>query len=427
MRGSRSRGATTALALLLVWLALAPAADGLLRAGSGATPAWAQAPGGAPPAAGDDEEAQRRHMETLRKQAEEKRRKARELKGKEQTVLKDLRATEGKLRKTRTSIQQLTRRETRLQRDLTVVRADLSRSQRALADRRSRLSDRLRGLYKLGRSRELEFLLASESFAQLLLRVDYLTRVARQDRVLLLAIDHEKDRIDHTRQRLDFTLGDVEKTAAQKEKERRELDRLRTRKQKVVTAIQNERQAYEAAAAELERTARRIQTVLAELERRRREEEEARRRGAEPGKPAPLEPYRGEFASARGRLTWPVRGELVGRFGNEKHPKFNTWTFNSGIDIAAPLGSDVRSVARGRVDFVDNDFGAYGQTLILNHGDGYYTVYAHCSSVLVSRGQEVESGQVVARVGDTGSIKGSILHFEVRKGRQAVDPMEWLR
>jgi murein DD-endopeptidase MepM/ murein hydrolase activator NlpD len=167
--------------------------------------------------------------------------------------------------------------------------------------------------------------------------------------------------------------------------------------------------------------------VLDELERRRRAEDEARRRGAAPGAPEPLEPYAGDFAQARGKLAWPVRGEVVGSFGNEKHPKFGTVTFNSGIDIAAPLGTDVRAVARGRVDFASNDYGTYGQMLILNHGDGYYTLYAHCSAVLVTRGQEVESGQVVARVGDTGSLKGSILHFEVRKGRTALNPLEWLR
>jgi septal ring factor EnvC (AmiA/AmiB activator) len=380
----------------------------------------------APPAAAD-EDAQRRQMEQLKRDAEEKRRKARELKGRETKVLKDLRTTETKLRQTRSSIQKLNRREKQLERDLDVVRVDLSRSERALMSRRDRLALRLRGMYKLGRQRELEFLLASDTFAQLFARADYLVRVARQDRVLLLGIHHEKEKITANQQRLDLTLQDVEKTAQQKQREQRQLDKLRAKKQQSVLVIQSERQAYEAAAAELERTARRIKSVLDELERRRRAEEEARRRGTAPGQPAPLQPYAGVFAGARGRLAWPVRGEVVGSFGNEKHPKFGTVTFNSGIDIAAPLGTDVRAVARGRVDFVSNDYGTYGQMLILNHGDGYYTLYAHCSAVLLARGQEVEAGQVIARVGDTGSLKGSILHFEVRQGRSALNPLEWLR
>jgi len=392
--------------------------------GAAAPAAFAQT---APPAGDADEDAQRRQMEQLKRDAEEKRRKARELKGRETKVLKDLRTTETRLRQTRSSITKLNRREKQLERDLEVVRSDLSRSERALMSRRDRLAARLRGLYKLGRQRELEFLLAADSFAQLFARADYLVRVARQDRVLLLGIRHEKEKIAANQDRLDLTLRDVEKTAKQKQREQRQLDKLRAKRQQTVLVIQSERQTYEAAAAELERTARRIKSVLDELERRRRAEDEARRKGTAPGQPAPLEPYAGDFAAARGKLAWPVRGEVVGNFGNEKHPKFGTVTFNSGIDIAAPLGTDVRAVARGRVDFASNDYGTYGQMLILNHGDGYYTLYAHCSAVLVARGQEVESGQVVARVGDTGSLKGSILHFEVRKGRSALNPLEWLR
>jgi septal ring factor EnvC (AmiA/AmiB activator) len=192
----------------------------------------------APPAAAD-EDAQRRQMEQLKRDAEEKRRKARELKGRETKVLKDLRTTETKLRQTRSSIQKLNRREKQLERDLDVVRVDLSRSERALMSRRDRLALRLRGMYKLGRQRELEFLLASDTFAQLFARADYLVRVARQDRVLLLGIHHEKEKITANQQRLDLTLQDVEKTAQQKQREQRQLDKLRAKKQQSVLVIQS--------------------------------------------------------------------------------------------------------------------------------------------------------------------------------------------
>jgi murein DD-endopeptidase MepM/ murein hydrolase activator NlpD len=84
-------------------------------------------------------------------------------------------------------------------------------------------------------------------------------------------------------------------------------------------------------------------------------------------------------------------------------------------------------VSKGRVDYVSEDFGTYGQMIILNHGDGYYTLYGHLSSIGVSVGQEVASGQVIAQSGDTGSLKGSILHFEVRKGGASLNPESWLQ
>jgi len=86
----------------------------------------------------------------------------------------------------------------------------------------------------------------------------------------------------------------------------------------------------------------------------------------------------------------------------------------------------VRAVARGRVDYVSEDFGTYGQIVVLNHGDGYYTLYGHLSSIGVAVGAEVAPGQTLGHSGDTGSLKGAVLHFEVRKGGQSLNPEDWL-
>lgn len=381
-------------------------------------------------AADPDEDQQRKQLEEVRRQAAEKRKRASELKVREGRVLKELRTTERRLRNTKTNIRQLSAREIELQRQLELTRANLARSRSLLGDQRSRLSRRLRNLYKFGRARELEFMLSARSFAQLLARWDFLTRVARQDRRVLLGITEEKEKIEWNESRLDETHEQVDQTLGKKTEEQKRLDRLAAQKKQSVSRIQGERKEYEAAAAELEKTARRIQQLLADLERRRREEEERRRaQSQEPGAPPPppLTPYEGEFEKGRGQLSWPLRGEIVGRFGNEKHPRFGTVTFNNGIDIRATPGEAVHAVARGRVDFTSSDYGSYGQMIILNHGSGYYTLYAHLSDATVGKGQEVAAGQVIGRAGDSGSLKGTILHFEIRKGRSSVDPMGWLR
>ncbi len=387
---------------------------------------------GAPRAQGadPDEDQQRKQLEEVRRQAAEKRKRAAELKVREGKVLKELRTTERRLSSTRTNIRQLSAREVELTRQLDATRSDLERSRARLGEQRGLLAERLRNLYKFGRARELEFILSAKSFAQLLARWDFLTRVARQDRRILLGINEQKERIEWNEARLDETHEQVDRTLDKKTDEQKRLDRLAAQKKQSVSKIQSERKEYEAAAAELEQTARRIQTLLADLERRRREEEERRRAqsqapGAEPAEP--LTPYEGEFEKGKGRLDWPLRGELVGRFGNEKHPRFGTVTFNNGIDIRATPGEAVRAVARGRVDFTSSDYGSYGQMIILNHGSGYYTLYAHLSGASVGRGQEVAAGQVIGRAGDTGSLKGTVLHFEIRKGRTSVDPLGWLR
>jgi len=377
-----------------------------------------------------DEADQRRELESIRRQAAEKRKRAQELKVREGRALKDLRSTERQLTTTRKHVKQLTAREVDLERQLETTRANLERSRVRLGDQRARLAQRLRNLYKYGRAREIEFFLSAQSFAQLLARMDFLTRVARQDRRILLGVTEQKERIEWNEDRLDETHTQVDRTLDKKTEEQKRLDRLTRQKQQSVTKITSDRKENEAAAADLERTAKRIQGLLADLERRRREEEERRRAEAQTpgGEPAkPLTPYEGEFETGRGQLDWPLRGEIVGRFGNEKHPRFGTVTFNNGIDIRATPGEAVHAVARGRVDFTSSDYGSYGQMIILNHGSGYYTLYAHLSGANVSRGQEVAAGQTIGAAGDTGSLKGTVLHFEVRKGRSSVDPLGWLR
>ncbi|HEU5310451.1 MAG TPA: peptidoglycan DD-metalloendopeptidase family protein, partial [Candidatus Eisenbacteria bacterium] len=123
---------------------------------------------------------------------------------------------------------------------------------------------------------------------------------------------------------------------------------------------------------------------------------------------------------------WPVTGRVARSFGQQKNPRFNTTTFNSGVDIAATFGASITAVAKGRVDYV-NWLEGYGKCAIINHGGGFYTLYANASEILVSVGKDVAAGETIGRVGDTGSTIGTALHFEIRKGREALNPLEWFR
>ena len=368
------------------------------------------------------EAAQRRELERIRREAAEKREAATRLKGQENKAVFQLRRAERELNLTRKRLRGLQQRHNTLDRRLEVTRADLERSAAQLEQQHDKLARRLRNMFKFGAARELELLLSPRSFGQLMARWDFLVMVAEQDHLLLEDIRGRKEMVQADQQRLVLNLTDLEKNARRTTAENRRLATLRQERATTVKTIQTQREAYESAAAELERTARAIQRLLAQLERKRKQESErARQQGRTP------QPYTGDFARGQGSLEWPVGGEVVGRFGPEKHPKWGTTTLNNGVDIAASVGSPVRAVAKGRVDYTSEDFGAYGQIVILNHGDGYYTLYGHLSEILVSVGQEASSGQTIARSGDTGSLKGPILHFEVRKGGTSLDPETWLK
>jgi len=125
-------------------------------------------------------------------------------------------------------------------------------------------------------------------------------------------------------------------------------------------------------------------------------------------------------------LPWPINGAIKRKFGKVQHPQFKTYILNNGIDIVAKIGTPVKAVADGEVVFSDWMPG-YGMLIILDHGNGFHTSYSHNSELLVSAGTIVKQTQVIAYSGNTGSVMGALLHFEIRKEGQAQDPLKWLQ
>jgi murein DD-endopeptidase MepM/ murein hydrolase activator NlpD len=133
-------------------------------------------------------------------------------------------------------------------------------------------------------------------------------------------------------------------------------------------------------------------------------------------RPAPSQP-----PESAGGFDWPVEGSVISEFG----PK-GGGRYNDGINIAAPEGTPVRASESGVVAYAGNEVRGFGNMLLLKHAEGWVTAYAHNRELLVKRGERVRRGQVIARVGSSGSVDRPQLHFELRKGKQAVDPMREL-
>ncbi|MFH1993426.1 MAG: peptidoglycan DD-metalloendopeptidase family protein [Pseudomonadota bacterium] len=131
------------------------------------------------------------------------------------------------------------------------------------------------------------------------------------------------------------------------------------------------------------------------------------------------------FTSSKGLLNMPVKGKVTYFFGPYKNDKFNVVNFRSGIVIKAERGEPIRAVFDGKVLYA-SWFKGYGNMIIIDHGDNYYTVYAHAEELFVSKGDQVENGEVVATVGDTDSLTGPNLHFEVRHHGRPMNPLKWV-
>ncbi len=393
-------------------------------------PGSAPPAGGAPPDSGaraggratsetqSEIESQRRELESLRKQLDERREISKQLKGREKNLLVQLREAEKNLQLTQRYLTALERRRRAVSSNLGDATSELARTAVQLESDRRRLAWRLREIYKRGRSADLEYVLSARSFGDLVTRTYYLARIAQEDRGQVLLTQARRGQVQDTKTRLESRKRELDRLKSETDREKASLSQLRSERRNLLRKIRSDAKSNEQASQELERASKRIQTLIGQLEKRRL--------ASERGAPGTEPPLLGDFGKNRGRLPWPVTGRVARSFGNQTNPRFGTTTFNSGVDINASFGTPITAVAKGRVDYVSWLEG-YGKCAIINHGGGFYTLYAHASEILVAVGKEVAAGEIIGRVGDTGSTIGTALHFEIRKGREPLNPLEWFR
>lgn len=296
--------------------------------------------------------------------------------------------------------------------------SNLVRAQDELAIKRAVLRNRVREIYKRGPLYSVEAMLSAQSFGELMARYKYLHLIAQRDRVLVSRVQALGDQISNQRQMLVSLRYDVESSREQKadeEKRLRGLDEQRARS--LAQAQAKERQA-ESRLAQIAKDEARLNDVIASLEVDRKRA--AGRSGGSFPSSSTLK------TSDFGRLDWPVEGTIIYQFGRLVNPN-NTTTRWNGIGIAAPEGTPVKAVAAGVVALVDESFGTYGRTVVLQHGGDDYSIYSSLGKISVTKGTKVAKGQVIGTVGTSDPDMEPHLHFEMRPGQHAVDPLEWLR
>ena len=360
-------------------------------------------------------ESQEKHLQELRDQIKDLRKRDQQLGKEEKGTLSQLKILDKEVALTADLLRQLGKKRQALEAQLEGIRAEHSRAEELLAERKDRLSRTLRAMYVRGTQNTAEVLLRTSSLQDAFTQYKYLEMLARNNERLLLEIRQQEVYLARTGAQLTEYLSEVASTAQEAQAEKRRLDEGRKVRTSALKRVRQQRSQHQQSLRDLAAAEKQMQELIAILERRRQSLRDS-------GQPQDF-PDLG-FRDLRGRMPWPVVGQVMTRFGRRVHPTHHTETFNSGIDIAAREGDPVQCVARGRVEYAQWREG-YGRTIIVSHGAGFYTVYAHLSESLVSEKQEVEAGQVIARVGETGSLEGAKLHFEIRNPA-AIDPMMWL-
>ena len=295
--------------------------------------------------------------------------------------------------------------------------ANLVRAQDEVQVKRAIRSRRLVEIYKRGPLYTIEVMLSARSFADLVARYKYLHIIAQRDRTLLNRVDQLRSQIIGQRRQLVSLQNGVEQNRMDKAQEAARLAVLEQARVKSLARAQQDAKKAKARLAQLAKSEARLNNVIAGFEAARRRA--ASRAGGAPAAPSSIR------TSDYGRLDWPVDGNIIYRFGRVINPN-NTTTRWNGIGISAAEGTQVRSVSAGEVVLADV-MGTYGNTVILQHGGGDYSVYGSLARMAVAKGARVTKGQTIGTIGATDPALPPHLHFEIRRGGPAVDPLTWLR
>jgi septal ring factor EnvC (AmiA/AmiB activator) len=349
-------------------------------------------------------------LERLRQDLEAKRREAAQIADREQDLLGEIERINGEMEVNRQLLAKLDEKKAVLMEDLDATNADLRTAENRLSDAEDVLAKRLRAMYKFGRVEVMEIILMSRTFADLAKRVYYLSMVAGHDLELISAFEERVETRRVLLEHIELKKARLEEVGREVERETHNLELKKEERDALVARLKEKRYYYENLARSLEEASRNLEDLLADLEVKR---DKVRYEGM-------------PFEGGSGRLMWPCEGTVVTEFGVETHPRFGTIIRSNGIDIKALPGTKVRAVARGDVSFAGTIAG-FGSCVVISHGAGFYTLYGHLESIIVSQGFPVGEGDAVGTIGETSTPEGAVLHFEIRRGTEPLDPMEWLR
>ncbi len=295
----------------------------------------------------------------------------------------------------------------KIQENITVLDAYIREESVKIQELSAQMRDRLLDIYKYGQSGQMRTLFASRSVFEAV-EIGYLLKLVNQrDEDILSQLQARMQNLDLSRQTMDeHQLRLAEKTVAVQEQREKYEDNIRETNA-FIQSIQRQKVLAEKAAREAEEAQKAAGQLIARLQQKRR----------------------ADYLVGRGKgsmFDWPIRGVLSSPYGYRIHPILKRKILHSGIDIAASNGAAIKAPAGGECIY-NGWLRGYGRVVVLDHGRGYSTLYAHLSASLVKEGQVVKPGAVIARVGKTGNVTGYHLHFEVRVFGTPADPIKYLK
>jgi septal ring factor EnvC (AmiA/AmiB activator) len=363
-------------------------------------------------------------LQSIRKQIQDFEQKIKQQQSKEKSTLELLDSYDRKATLVRRLISKLRGQEAELQDTIDRTRSELQQFDGQLKFLKQHYASYVKSAYKSGKVYDIELLLSSKSINQFYVRSYYLRRFTDQRKRDAEKIDYKKNEVEQVQYRLQSQLAEERRLIAEKGAEEDRLAALAADRKQVLADIRKDKKLYQREIERQTRAAKELENVIASLIEADRLKKEKREADVKEGKLPLPPPSTSNFEARKGKLRWPVgQGTVVAKFGNQVHPRLKTVTMNTGIDIKVKSGSPVSTVADGEVSTI-LWYPSYGNLLIINHYNGYRTVYTHLAEISVNEGQKVKEGE---RIGTSGeAIDGPRLHFELWKEREKQNPEHWL-
>lgn len=326
-----------------------------------------------------------------------------EIESRTKDVTKQIEDLDKKMNQATIDLENVEKELKNIEEQIIVTTEELAEAERNLEERQDTFNKRIRVMYMNGSAGYFELLLSSDNIKDFLSRHEIAESIAEHDRELIKFMKETRDTIDAKKVELEAQRASVEVTKSKIEARKRDLEQATREKQDLMGRLALDKKALEKEIDKLNDYAKEIEAKIVKLQRN-------------------SGPYSG------GKMEWPAPGynTITSKFGYRIHPILKVKKLHTGLDIRVPTGGNIVAAAAGTVIY-SGSLGGYGNTIMIDHGGGIVTLYAHNSRLVAKEGEIVKRGDIISKAGSTGMSTGPHLHFEVRKNGVYQDPLTWLK
>ena len=327
---------------------------------------------------------------------------------KESTVLKHLQKIEAqlKLKERELTLYQLNYKVN--QKKILSLVQRYKKAEQKLKNQEKVLGLRLRTIYKEGPVYPLKIMFSSNNLTDLLQKFKYMNLIARQDSELLYEYKNKLEHIKENKRALYETRAKIIYLKEKAKVKKNEIERTKKIKSKFLKRIKKKKSLNIRTRKELVAASNNLNNLIKKLRVKLISGEGL------------------EISDKKGRLNLPLNGPILNKFGRKRVKEYDSYIVYNGINVKATKGTHVKAIFDGKILFA-GELEGYGNLIIVGHGDKYHSLYGHLDDINVSVDRVVKTGEIIGLSGDSGSLEGEVLYFELRRNGKPIKPLSWFR